>query len=148
MPSSSPCRRSTSWQPAMQDMLAGRAHVMFANISDVIAQVRAGKLNPIAVTTAKRTAVMPDVPTLAESGYPDFAFATWQAVVGPAGLPKEVVDKLNAAIRDAMATPDVQAQFIGFGTDAATSSPQELGRLLDSEVAKIKRIAASVDTTK
>jgi len=134
--------------PAMQDMLAGRAHVMFANISDVIAQVRAGKLNPIAVTTAKRTAVMPDVPTLAESGYPDFAFATWQAVVGPAGLPKEVVDKLNAAIRDAMATPDVQAQFIGFGTDAATSSPQELGRLLDSEVAKIKRIAASVDTTK
>jgi tripartite-type tricarboxylate transporter receptor subunit TctC len=134
--------------PAMQDMLAGRAHVMFANISDVIAQVRAGKLNPIAVTTPKRTAVMPDVPTLAESGYPDFAFATWQAVVGPAGLPKEVVDKLNAAIRDAMATPDVQAQFLGFGTDAATSSPEELGRLLASEVAKIKRIAQSVDTTK
>ena len=134
--------------PAMQDMLAGRAHVMFANISDVIAQVRAGKLNPIAVTTPKRTAVMPDVPTLAESGYPDFAFATWQAVVGPAGLPKEVVDKLNAAIREAMATPEVQSQFLGFGTDAATSSPEELGRLLDSEVAKIKRIAQSVDTTK
>jgi tripartite-type tricarboxylate transporter receptor subunit TctC len=134
--------------PAMQDMLAGRAHVMFANISDVIAQVRAGKLNPIAVTTPKRTAVMPDVPTLAESGYPDFAFATWQAVVGPAGLPKEVVDKLNSAIRDAMATPDVQAQFLGFGTDAATSSPEELGRLLATEVAKIKRIAQSVDTTK
>src|SRR5678816_3362524 len=74
--------------PAMQDMLAGRAQVMFANISDVIAQVRAGKLQPIAVTTPKRTAVMPDVPTLAESGYPDFSFATWQAVVGPAGLPR------------------------------------------------------------
>ena len=134
--------------PAMQDMLAGRAQVMFANISDVIAQVRAGKLQPIAVTTPKRTAVMPDVPTLAESGYPDFSFATWQAVVGPAGLPKEVVDKLNGAIRDAMATPDVQQQFLGFGTDAATGSPEELGRLLASEVAKIKRIAQSVDTTK
>ena len=134
--------------PAMQDMLAGRAHVMFANISDVIAQVRAGKLHPIAVTTPKRTAVMPDVPTLAESGYPDFSFATWQAVVGPAGLPAEVVERLNKAIREAMAEPDVQQQFLGFGTDAATGSPEELGRLLASEVAKIKRIASTVDTTK
>lgn len=134
--------------PAMQDMLAGRAQVMFANISDVIAQVRAGKLQPIAVTTPKRTAVMPDVPTLAESGYPDFSFATWQAVVGPAGLPAEVVGRLNKAIRDAMAESDVQQQFLGFGTDAATGSPEELGRLLASEVAKIKRIASSVDTTK
>ena len=134
--------------PAMQDMLAGRAQVMFANISDVIAQVRAGKLQPIAVTTPKRTAVMPDVPTLAESGYPDFAFATWQAVVGPAGLPAEVVERLNKAIRVAMSESDVQQQFLGFGTDAATGSPEELGRLLASEVAKIKRIASSVDTTK
>ncbi len=133
--------------PAMQDMLAGTAHVMFANISDVIAQVRAGKLNAIAVTTTKRSALVPDVPTLAESGYPDFAFATWQAVVGPPGMPRDVVDRLNAEIRAAMATPDVQTRFLGFATDPATSSPEELSRLLASEVAKIKRIARSVDLT-
>ncbi|MDQ6638744.1 MAG: tripartite tricarboxylate transporter substrate binding protein [Pseudomonadota bacterium] len=130
--------------PAMQDMLAGSSHVMFANISDVIAQVRAGKLNAIAVTTAKRSALVPDVPTLAESGYPDFAFATWQAVVGPPGMPRDVVDRLNAEIRAAMATADVQSRFATFATDPATSSPEELSRMLASEVAKIKRIARSV----
>lgn len=134
--------------PAMQDMLAGLSHVMFANISDVLPQVKAGKLTPIAVTTPKRSAVVPDVPTLAESGYPGFSFATWQAVVGPPGLPREIVERLNTEIRAAMATADSQAQFLSFGTDAATSSPDELSRLLSSEVAKIKKIAQSVDTTR
>ncbi|MGH8798223.1 MAG: Bug family tripartite tricarboxylate transporter substrate binding protein [Caldimonas sp.] len=134
--------------PAMQDMLAGTAQVMFANISDVIAQVRAGKLTAIAVTTPKRTAVVPDIPTLAESGYPGFAFATWQAVVGPPGMPREIVERLNAEIRTVMATADAKTQFLSFGTDAATSSPQELSHLLASEVAKIRRIAQSVDSTR
>ena len=134
--------------PAMQDMLAGLSHVMFANISDVLPQVKAGKLTPIAVTTPNRSAVVPDVPTLAESGYPGFSFATWQAVVGPPGLPREIVERLNTEIRNAMATADSQAQFLSFGTDAATSTPDELSRLLASEVAKIKRIAQSVDTTR
>ena len=133
--------------PAMQDMLAGTAHVMFANISDVLAQVKAGKLNAMAVTTAQRSSLVPDVPTLAESGYPDFSYSTWQAVVGPAGLPREVVDKLNAEIRKVMAMPDVKAQFAVFGTDVATSSPGELGSLLVDEVTKIKRVAASVGAT-
>ncbi|HSH92385.1 MAG TPA: tripartite tricarboxylate transporter substrate-binding protein, partial [Ramlibacter sp.] len=63
--------------PAMQDMLAGTAQVMFANISDVIAQVKAGKLDALAVTTPKRSAIVPDVPTVVEAGYPGFAFSTW-----------------------------------------------------------------------
>ncbi|MEO6363531.1 MAG: tripartite tricarboxylate transporter substrate-binding protein, partial [Caldimonas sp.] len=133
--------------PAMQDMLAGTAHVMFANISDVLPQVRAGKLNALAVTTAKRSAVMPEIPTLAESGYPDFAFATWQAVVGPPGLPREIVERLNTDIRAAMATPDARSQFLAFGTDASAGTPEELARLLTAEVQKIKRIAQSVDAT-
>ena len=133
--------------PAMQDMLAGTSHVMFANISDVLAQVKAGKLNAMAVTTAQRSSLVPDIPTLAESGYPGFSYATWQAVVGPAGLPREVVDKLNAEIRKAMALPDVKAQFATFGTDVSTSSPEELGSMVADEVAKIKRVAVSVGAT-
>lgn len=133
--------------PAMQDMLAGTAHVMFANISDVIAQVKAGKLNAIAVTTPQRSAIVPDIPTLAESGYPGFSYSTWQAVVGPAGMPREVVDKLNAEIRKIMATPEVKAQFLTFGTDVLTGTPEELGTLLADEVAKIKRVALSVGAT-
>jgi tripartite-type tricarboxylate transporter receptor subunit TctC len=133
--------------PAMQDLLGGNAQVMFANISDVITQVKAGKLNAIAVTTPKRSAVVPDVPTLAESGYPDFSFATWQAIVGPAGLPRPVVQRLNAEIVKAMATPEMKERFLSFGTDAETSSPEELGRFLAAEVAKIRRIAQSVGAT-
>ena len=132
----------------MNDMLAGTAHVMFANISDVLAQVKAKKLTALAVTTPKRSTIVPEIPTLAESGYPDFAFATWQAVVGPPGMPREIVDRLNADIRAAMANAEVQSQFLGFGTEAATSTPEELSRMLASEVAKIKRIAQSVDATR
>jgi tripartite-type tricarboxylate transporter receptor subunit TctC len=133
--------------PAMQDLLGGTAQIMFANISDVISQVKAGKLNAIAVTTPKRSAVVPEVPTLAESGYPDFAFVTWQAIVGPAGLPREVVQRLNGEIVKAMARPEMKERFLSFGTDAETSSPEELGRFLAAEVAKIRRIAQSVGAT-
>lgn len=133
--------------PAMQDMLAGRAHVMFANISDVIAQVQAGKLAAVAVATPRRSAIAPEVPTIAESGYPGFSFSTWQAVVGPAGLPPAVVSRLNGEIRKAMALPEVQTQFLGLGTDAATGSPDELRTLLVDEVDKIKRVAKAVGAT-
>lgn len=130
--------------PAMQDMLGGTAQVMFANISDVISQVKAGKLRAIAVTTPKRSAIAPDVPTLAESGYPKFSFATWQALVGPAGMPAEIVTRLNREVVAAMAQPEMKERFLGFGTDAETSTPAALGGLLADEVAKIKTIAQSV----
>ena len=130
--------------PAMQDMLAGRAHVMFANISDVIQQVKAGKLDAVAVATPKRTPIAPDVPTVAESGVPGFSFSTWQAVVGPAGMPPAVVQKLNAEIRRIMAQPDVQAQFAQLGTDASTGTPEDLRTLLAEEVDKIKKVAKAV----
>jgi len=133
--------------PAMQDLLGGTAQIMFANISDVISQVKAGKLTAIAVTTPKRSAVVPDVPTLAESGYPDFSFATWQAVVGPAGLPREIVQRLNAEIVKAMAAQQMKERFLSFGTNAETSTPEALGALLAQEVAKIKKIATSVGAT-
>ncbi|MBI1942685.1 MAG: tripartite tricarboxylate transporter substrate binding protein [Betaproteobacteria bacterium] len=133
--------------PAMQDLVGGSAQVMFANISDVIAQVKAGRLNAIAVTTPKRSQIVPEVPTLAESGFPTFSFSTWQAVVGPANLPREVVQRLNAEIVMAMAARPMKERFLAIGTDAATSTPEELGRFLAEEVVKIKRIAASVGAT-
>jgi tripartite-type tricarboxylate transporter receptor subunit TctC len=131
----------------MQDMLAGTVQVMFANISDVIAQVKAGKLDPVAVATSTRTAIAPQVPTIAESGYPGFSFSTWQAVVGPPGLPADIVTRLNGEIRRIMDMPDVRAQFLSFGTEAVTGSPDELRTLVATEVDKIKRVAKSVGAT-
>lgn len=130
--------------PAMQDMIAGTAQIMFANISDVITQVKAGKLNAIAVTTPNRSSAVPDVPTFAESGYPEYAFMTWQAVVGPAGMPGPVVQRLNSEIVRIMATPEIKERFASFGTDAASSTPEELGKFLAAEVEKIAAVARSV----
>ncbi len=133
--------------PALQDMLAGTAQVMFANISDVIAQVKAGKLQPIAVASRARSTMAPDIPTFHESGFPGFTFSTWQAVVGPANMPPPVVARLNAEIRKIVDDPATRAEFLGFGTEAATGTPQQLGALLADEVEKIKRLAKSVGAT-
>lgn len=130
--------------PAVTDLLGGQAQVMFANISDVITHVKAGKLRALAVTTARRSATAPELPTLAESALPGFDVSTWQAVLAPAGTPREVVQRLNAEIVKAMALPDIKEKFLSFGTDAASSTPEELGRFLASEVAKIGKIAKDV----
>ena len=133
--------------PAVADLLGGQSHVMFANISDVISQVRAARLRAIAVTTAKRSAVAPELPTLAESGLPGFDASTWQAVFAPAGTPREAVQRLNAEIGKAMAVQEMKDRFLVFGTDAVTGTPEELGRFLASEVAKITKIAKDVGAT-
>jgi len=130
--------------PAVADLLGGQSQVMFANISDVISQVKAGRLRAIAVTTAKRSAVAPELPTLAESGLPGFDASTWQAIFAPAGTPREVVQRLNSEIGKAMAVQEMKDKFLVFGTDAATGTPEELGRFLASEVTKITKIARDV----
>jgi tripartite-type tricarboxylate transporter receptor subunit TctC len=128
----------------MQDLLAGNVQVMFASISEVAGHVKAGRLNGIAVTTPKRSALLPELPTFAESGYPDFTFAAWQAVIGPAGMPNDVVERLNRDIVRVMSTPEMQERFLAMGTEAATSTPAELQRFIADEVAKIRRIAAGL----
>ena len=130
--------------PAVADLLGGQAQVMFANISDVITQVKAGKLRALAVTTAKRSAIAPELPTLAESALPGFEVSTWQAVLAPAGTPRDIVLRLNAEIVKAMALPEIREKFLSFGTDAAASTPEELARFLAAEVAKIGKIARGV----
>jgi len=130
--------------PAVADLLGGQAQVMFANISDVITQVKAGKLRALAVTTAKRSAIAPELPTLAESALPGFEVSTWQAVLAPAGTPRDIVLRLNAEIVKAMALPEIREKFLSFGTDAAASTPEELARFLAAEVAKIGKIARDV----
>lgn len=130
--------------PAVQDMLGGVAQVMFANASDVMAYVKAGRLRALAVTTAKRSDTVPGLPTVAESGLPGFDVATWQAVVAPAGTPPAVIQRLNAEIVKAMALPEVKQKFLAIGTDAAVSTPEELGRFLQSEVIAIDKIVKQV----
>ena len=130
--------------PAVQDMLGGVAQVMFANASDVMAHVKTGRLRALAVTTAKRSETVPDLPTVAESGLPGFDVSTWQAVVAPAGTPAPVIERLHKDIARIMAMPEVKQKFHSFGTDVAFSTPAELGSFLQKEVATIDGIAKQV----
>jgi tripartite-type tricarboxylate transporter receptor subunit TctC len=127
--------------PAVADLLGGFSHIMFANISDVLNHVQSGNLRALAVTTAQRSEVVPDLPTIAESGVADFAVSTWQAVLAPAGTPRDVVQRLNVAIVQALSTAEMKQRFLSFGTDVATSTPDELGVFLAAEVRKIAKVA-------
>jgi tripartite-type tricarboxylate transporter receptor subunit TctC len=127
--------------PAVADLLGGHAQVMFAIISDVLSHVQAGTLRPLAVTTAQRSAVVPDLPTIKETGVLDFESSTWLAVVAPAGTPSEAVQRLNREIVQILGTKEMKERFLSFGADAATSTPEALGDFVKAEVAKIAKVA-------
>jgi tripartite-type tricarboxylate transporter receptor subunit TctC len=134
-------------QPAMTAMLSGEAQVMFAGISDVFAQVKAGKLRALAVGTLKRSAVVPELPTLNESGLPGYDVSIWQALMAPAGTSREIIARLNADTVRIMATPEMKERFLSFGTDAVTSTPEQLSQFLRDEVAKIRKVAKDIGAT-
>ena len=120
--------------PAMVDLLAGRVSVMFDQISSALPHIRAGKLNAIGVTTAKRSAVAPDIPTLAETGLPTFEATTWHGLLAPAGTPRDIVAKLNAETVKALSSPELIEKFKANGIDPVSSSPEQFAALIKSEL--------------
>jgi tripartite-type tricarboxylate transporter receptor subunit TctC len=126
--------------PGVAAVLAGEVSLMFANLTDVGSQLRAGKLRPLAVTTAKRSAVLPDVPTIAEAGVKGGESALWVAMWGPAGMSPEVVNKINADTRKALADPAVKARLQSLGNDTMDMSPQEFSKLVRTEMQDYARV--------
>jgi tripartite-type tricarboxylate transporter receptor subunit TctC len=128
--------------PALIDMLSGQMDLMFDQLPSSLAQVQAGSLKAVAVTSKQRTSVMPDVPTVAESGLPGFESNSWWAVFAPPKTPPEIVAKLNAAVHQALADPKLLASFKGMGLEAWQSTPEELAKLLVDERAKWQKVIA------
>ena len=126
--------------PALQALLAGDTQLMFDNLANSTQQLKAGKLKALAVTTARRSALAPELPTLAETGLPGFDIYTWWGFMAPAGTPKEIVAKWNAEVRRILATPEMQAFFAQQGAEPAAGSPEELAALIRSEIPKYARI--------
>ncbi len=122
--------------PAVADLIGGQVDYMFDSITSASPHIRSGKLRPIAVTTARRSSALPDVPTVAEAGLTGYELAPWFAVYMPAGTPKPIVAKMNAAIIDAMQVPEVKARFAAIGAEPIGSSPDALASHLDAEMAK------------
>ena len=119
--------------PAMQGFLGGQVESFFATPLSSIAQIKAGKARPIATTGSKRAALMPDVPTIAESGYPGYEALNWYAYLGPARMPKDLVDRLNRELVKALLAPEVQAAFDKQGVEAQPGTPEDLARYIARE---------------
>jgi tripartite-type tricarboxylate transporter receptor subunit TctC len=126
--------------PAISDLLAGHAQVSFQNINAVIKHIQAGKLKALAVTGDKRSAVLPDVPTLAEAGVKGADVFSWQAVAAPKGLPKDVKDKLHAALVKALNEPDLVKSFSEQGFEIVANTPEQFAAFLNQELARWKGV--------
>lgn len=126
---------------ALNDLLAGeQVHFMFATIPSVIEFVRVGRLRALAVTSRTRSAAVPDIPTVAESGFPDFEASSWFGLVGPAELPPDVVAKVQGEVARVLSLPDIRAKLIGLGADPVGSTPAEFAAYMRAETAKWAKV--------
>jgi tripartite-type tricarboxylate transporter receptor subunit TctC len=133
--------------PAMQDLIAGQVGVSFAGIPNVLGHVKSGRLRALGVTTAKRWSELPDIPTLAEAGVPGYEATLWLNVSGPAGMPAEIVQRLNREIDKALSDPEVQANFRAAGVEATSMGPQELNAFMRAEHEKWGRVVRETGAT-
>jgi tripartite-type tricarboxylate transporter receptor subunit TctC len=126
--------------PAMVDLLAGQISMTFGDIPTALPHIRAGKLRSLAVTGAKRSPLLPDVPTIAEQGLAGFDVTAWFGVFTTAGTPRPVVNQLNAEIVRILSLPEVRDKLIGIGMEPVTNSPDEFAAYVQSEIAKWARV--------
>jgi tripartite-type tricarboxylate transporter receptor subunit TctC len=133
--------------PAMQDLLGGQVGVSFAGVPNVLGQVRSGKLRALAVTTPKRWFELPDVPTMAEAGVPDYEATLWLSISGPAGMPAPIVQRLYTEISRALQDPELQKSFRTGGVEAHAMGGDELMRYMRSEYEKWGRVVKETGAT-
>ncbi|MFO1218018.1 MAG: tripartite tricarboxylate transporter substrate binding protein [Burkholderiaceae bacterium] len=135
--------------PAMQDLMGGQIDLVFTSLPSVASHIKQGTLAAIAVTSAKRSAAFPSVPTIAENGYRDFDVNPWFGLFAPAKTPAAVVRKINADINELLATKDVAEKFAAVGADVHATDPAAFGALVHADIAKwgqvVKTSGATVD---
>ncbi|MBS0454138.1 MAG: tripartite tricarboxylate transporter substrate binding protein [Proteobacteria bacterium] len=135
--------------PLITDLIGGQVQLGFVSISQVGPQVKAGTLRALAVSTPARSAALPEVPTVAESGVPKYSFDAWIALIGPAGLPKSIVDSDYAAVKSAMAAPEAQGVLAAQGLTVMDTGPELAPAFFQSELTKhqklVKQSGATLD---
>jgi tripartite-type tricarboxylate transporter receptor subunit TctC len=119
---------------AMQAVLGGQVQILVTALPTALAHIKSGKAKALAVTSGKRSAALPEIPTAAEAGLPAFTVANWFGLVAPAGTPREIVDKLNGAVVKALANAQVRERFTVQGGDPVGNSPAEFGKLIRDEI--------------
>ena len=127
--------------PGVAAVMAAEVSMMFANLTDIGAQIRAGKVKPLAVTTLARAPLLPNVPTMVEAGVPEFEISSWFGLLAPAGTPAPIVARLNADMLKVLARPDVKDTLGAQGLDVRSSTPEQFAAHIKSEIARFSRIA-------
>src|ERR1700761_7326299 len=127
--------------PALNDLIGGHVDMYVSSLPQVLQLAKDGQTRPLAVTSAKRTPMLPDVPTLAESGLEGFELSSWWGIVGPAGMPADVVNALNAEIGKMLASPELAAILASEGAEAETMTPQQFGDLMRAETVRWTKVA-------
>lgn len=129
-------------------VIAGEVDVVFSDMAVILPHVQSGRLRALAVTGPKPTPLVPGVPTVADSGVPGFSMTSWWGIFGPARLPQPIVTRLNKELTSILKHPDVIKTFATLGVDAATSTPEELGALVKSEVPKYAKLISAIGLPK
>jgi len=128
--------------PAIAAVLAGQVPMQFPTLPVALPYIKSGKLRAVAVSSATRSPLLPEVPTVAESGgLPEFAVSIWVGIVAPPGTPKEIVDRLNAEIRKAVALPDIREHLAALGADPASDTPEQFSAYIAAETAQWLKVA-------
>lgn len=122
--------------PAHVDLMGGSVDIMFDNIVPVAPHIKGGKLQALAVTSKTRAAALPDVPTMAEAGYPNFEATAWFGLLAPAGTPQPIVDRLNKELVAVLKSPDIRERLAGMGATVVADTPEEFGRFMADEINK------------
>lgn len=134
---------------AINDLIAGHVQVMFESLNSISPHARSGKVKALAVSGPRRSPGFPNLPTISEAGVPGYEAATWSGVIGPAGMPRTIVDKLNGSINKAIASPVFKARFGEIGDEPAGGTPEEFAETIRRDSAKwaevVKRSGAKID---
>ena len=133
--------------PVVTDLLAGHVDMHFGLVSGMMANIKAGKLRALAVTTERRIASLPDVPTIAESGYPRYEINSWQGLFAPARTPPEITQRIARAVARMLAEPEFKGMMANEGAEPVGSSPEDFTRYVGTEVAKWSRVAKESGAT-
>lgn len=131
--------------PALTDLLAGRVHVFFTTVPAVMQYVKAGNLDLLAVTSAKRSAIFPDVPTVAEAGVPDYNITTWWGLLAPAGTPEPIVAKLNAVVNEVAAKEPLKTRLTNEGAEPSRGTPADFKAVLSTELKTWQEVAKATN---
>jgi tripartite-type tricarboxylate transporter receptor subunit TctC len=134
---------------AINDLIAGRVHLMFESLNSIAPHAKSGTVRPLAVSGARRSPGFPDLPTVAEAGVPGYAAPTWSGVIAPAGVPRPIIERLNAAINRAIASQVFRDRFASIGDEPAGGSPEDFAEVIRADSAKwgdvIRRAGARLD---